>query len=181
MTPIETPPSQPRSVTAAQVLLWLQLLTLICCGAAPVMMFWPAFMVMLNAGALRFLHSETVIWLIMALELLAAILYPIFTTRWLGAGDRRGRTAVSVGVVVLIAFAIGATVTMAQDSLGGARIWATFASAVPSIGFQVAAWICLYSRSAEQWFQARDEGPATLTDSDARLHWVTPPSEERPC
>lgn len=162
MPPPEPLLFRPRSVSVAQSLLWLQLLSLVCFGFMPVSMFIPAFMAMVNLP---------VFWLaawsipVLLAELALAIVYTVYTTRRIGVGDRIGRNSVLLGAVALIALAAYAAMIAEQTwAISGTSQW-TLGSAVPSVVFQLAAWFCLYAPSAEEWFESHDERPATEDDT----------------
>ncbi|MCD0444515.1 hypothetical protein LO763_12880 [Glycomyces sp. A-F 0318] len=144
-----TTPSRPGAITAAQTLVILQPVLLFCCGVAPLVAWWPAFLVGALATVPVFAGAEMLFWGIMLLVLVGGIAYAAVTVRRLGNGDRRGRWWVSAGLVVVAALTAAAVFPMGGDSMA----WYTLATAAPSVAAQAIAWICVHSGPAERWFR----------------------------
>lgn len=142
-------PVQPGTITAAQTLVWVQILCLLCCGITPVFVWWPGFLLPLFTFVPAVIGSAVLTAAVFLSCLFGAILYAVITTGHLGSGDRRGRSAVSAGLLVVAALAFGGTAALGAD---GAEIGRVLTSAAPSVVAQTVAWICVHSASAERWF-----------------------------
>jgi hypothetical protein len=147
--PSETP-SRPGSITAAQVLVCLQVVFLCCCGVAPVMMWVPAFLAVALAAVPAIVQAEALAWAVLLLVLAGGVASAVATARRLGDGDRRGRSWVSAGFAVLLALGFAAAASTAGEA---SMPSAALATAAPSVLCQAIAWVCVQSASAERWFR----------------------------
>lgn len=143
-------PDRAGAVTAAQFLVSTHAVSSFCCGIAPIFAFAPAFLLPVVYSALRLTGMYGVFWLAVLLIPIAALAYAVVTVRLLGDGDRRGRFAVTGGLIVVVALASAGTLSWSAD---GVEPWPVLATAAPSLLAQVIAWICVRSRSAARWFQ----------------------------
>ncbi|MEU6861367.1 hypothetical protein AB0B28_21140 [Glycomyces sp. NPDC046736] len=145
MTVPSNTPTKPGAITAAAVLIWLQLAFVVCCGFMPIFLWVPAFIVeALDTLPIQALGGA--VWLVLAAVFIGSVLYTALTTIRLGKGDRRGRPGTIVGfiaILVLTSIALFPSYTSA----------ATFASAAPSVICQLIACMCVYSPAAERWFR----------------------------
>ncbi|THV28304.1 hypothetical protein [Glycomyces paridis] len=166
--PVPSPtPSRPGTVTAAQMLVWFQVLSLFCCGFAPVYMWQPAFVVV----ALSALPIGPAFWLLLLALGIGSVVYAVITVSHLGNGDRRGRTAITAGLIVIAA--LGLTPVFCSPADGDAPI-RTLITAAPSILCQAIAWVCIHSASAERWFLETEAFKQTPPDPEPNPETETP-------
>jgi hypothetical protein len=174
--PAATPPSnplppellhrKPGTVTAAQVMLWLQFSFLICCGAGTGMvgLFWTSvdfedfsfdedF-----AGGLEDLAALFV--LVIAVTIAVVIFYGILAVK-VGAGRRWAQIAAVVLMLASIVFGFyalyaGFRIGDVEGSVvdGSRVIWT-----VLGLSFPIVTLLCLVTGSANQWFRQKGRDP----------------------
>jgi hypothetical protein len=120
-----------------------------CCGALPILFWWPAFLAMI-LGLVAQAEAAFPVWSTGLLMVIGSVVYAVITVRWLGEGRRLAGFAVSAGLVVVAATAATATALSAND---GTLPWHTLATATPSVLAQAIAWWCVRSTSAQRWFR----------------------------
>ncbi|MQM24375.1 hypothetical protein [Glycomyces albidus] len=175
-TPPATPPStplppdlllrKPGTVTAAQVMLWLQFSFLICCGAGTglVGLFWTsvdfsdfAFDQDLTGGIEDLAALVTVV---IVATIAVVVLYGILAVK-IGAG-RRWAQVVTI-LIMLASIVIGffglyagfRTEDEAGAAVDGSRlIWTLLGLSMPLVTL-----LCLFTGSANQWFRQRGRDP----------------------
>lgn len=175
-TPPATPPStplpaellhrKPGTVTAAQVMLWLQFSFLICCGAGTglVGLFWTsvdfsdfAFEQDLTEGIEDLAALVTVV---IVATIAVVVLYGILAVK-IGAG-RRWAQVVTI-LIMLASIVIGffglyagfRTEDEAGAAVDGSRlIWTLLGLSMPLVTL-----LCLFTGSANQWFRQRGRDP----------------------
>ncbi|GAA1669571.1 hypothetical protein GCM10009830_14200 [Glycomyces endophyticus] len=123
-----------------------QAVAMCSCGYLPIFMWYPAFLVTIASSLPPFPGIEVLLIVVPV----GVIVYATVTNTWLGRGDRRGRSAVAAGLLVLVALAAAASMNATAE---GFEILAVAASAGPSILLQGLAFIRLRSAAAEQWFR----------------------------
>jgi len=175
--PAATPPSsplppellhrKPGTVTAAQVMLWLQFSFLICCGAGGGLtaLFWSDA---LNFSDLEFEQDlsqgfenlAAVVTIVIAATIALVILFGILAVK-IGAGRRWAQiTTIAVMLLAFVSGFIGIyTGFEASNDVGapadGTRlIWTLLSLAMPLVTL-----ICLFTGSANQWFRQRGRDP----------------------
>lgn len=158
---------KPGTVTAAQVMLWLQFSFLVCCGAGGGLtaLFWSEaldfsdfeFEEDLSQG---FEDLAAVVTVVIALTIALVILIGILAVK-IGAGRRWAQ--VTTILVMLLAFVFGfigiytgfETGSQAGAPADGSRlIWTLLSLAMPLVTL-----ICLFTGSANQWFRQKGRDP----------------------
>jgi hypothetical protein len=175
--PAATPPAtplppellhrKPGTVTAAQVMLWLQFSFLICCGAGGGLtaLFWSEA---LNFSDFEFEQDVSegfedlaaVVTIVIAATIALVILFGILAVK-IGAGRRWAQVATIV--IMLLAFVFGfigiytgfeASSQAGAPADGSRLIWTLLSLAMPLVTL-----ICLFTGSANQWFRQKGRDP----------------------
>jgi hypothetical protein len=174
-TPPSTPPPpellhrKPGTVTAAQVMLWLQFSFLVCCGAGGGLaaLFW--------SSALDFSDFEfgrdfsegvgdlaAVVTAVIAATVVVVVLLGVLAVK-IGAGRRWAQ--VTAIAVMLLAFVVGFfglyTGFEASDDAGAPVDGARLVGTLLGLAMPLVTLLCLFTGSANQWFRQRGRDPLT--------------------
>lgn len=158
---------KPGTVTAAQVMLWLQFSFLICCGAGGGMtaLFWSSALDLEDFELARDFSEgiedlAAVVTVVVAATIAAVILIGILAVK-IGAGRRWAQ--VTTIVIMLLAFVFGfigiytgfETGSQAGAPADGSRlIWTLLSLTMPLVTL-----LCLFTGSANQWFRQKGREP----------------------
>jgi Kef-type K+ transport system membrane component KefB len=156
---------RPGTITAAQILLWLQPVCFFLCGVAPIFLWVRAF----GSDLLELLYSLHLIptgralpaYLVLALAV--AITWTALVARALGERRRWARNAAAVAT---LAMALAVAVPM----LANANENWELITAMPWFAVQGATLICLVTPASSRWFHHESEngGEASRHDADER-------------
>jgi hypothetical protein len=163
--PPDVLPRKPGTVTAAQVMLWLQFSFMICCGTGGGLMalFWSsavdfedfAFTEDLSEGME---DLASLVGVVVVAVILLVILIGILAVK-IGAG-RRWAQIVTI-LIMLAAFVFGFLGLYAGfesqegSQIDGSRLLGTLAG----LSFPLVTLLCLFTGSANQWFRQRGREP----------------------
>lgn len=157
---------KPGTVTAAQVMMWLQFSFLICCGAGTgtIGLFWTSvdfddfgFEEDLSEG---FEDLAALLVVVIAVTIMIVILYGILAVK-IGAGRRWAQ-------VTTILLMLGSIVTGFYGLYAGFRVGDMEASVVDGsrlvwtllgLSMPIVTLLCLFTGSANQWFRQKGRDP----------------------
>jgi len=158
---------KPGTVTAAQVMLWLQFSFLICCGAGGGLMalFWSSALDFDDFGFAQDFSEgvedlAAVVTVVIAATIGAVVLFGILAVK-IGAGRRWAQVATIV--VMLLAFVFGfvgiytgfeASAQAGAPADGSRLIWTLLSLTMPLVTL-----LCLFTGSANQWFRQKGREP----------------------
>jgi hypothetical protein len=158
---------KPGTVTAAQVMLWLQFSFLICCGAGGGLtaLFWSSALDFDDFGFSQDFSKgvedlAAVVTVVIAVTIGAVVLFGILAIK-IGAGRRWAQVATIV--IMLLAFVFGfvgiytgfeASAQAGAPADGSRLIWTLLSLTMPLVTL-----LCLFTGSANQWFRQKGRDP----------------------
>ncbi|RRS01984.1 hypothetical protein [Glycomyces terrestris] len=157
---------KPGTVTAAQVMLWLQFSFLICCGAGTgiIGVFWTS----VDFGEFTFDQDLTDVFedlaalvvMVVAVTILVVILYGILAVK-IGAGRRWAQivTILLMLASVVVGFIGMYTGFRADDDAGAAVDGSRLVWTLLGLSMPLVTLLCLFTGSANQWFRQRGREP----------------------
>ncbi|MFG3340069.1 hypothetical protein [Glycomyces sp. NPDC048151] len=149
------PGPKPRAVAVAQVGIWLQPFTFVCCGFAPALLTIPTFG-FYTFWAIAVLLPEALhlvlVWLVFVPSLAYVILFNVWITRRIEERRRWAATTATVLSASAALWATGFCVYLAAIE-GFDLLWTayTFGTAIPCLAAQAMTVIGLQTPAARRW------------------------------